>query len=216
MKNLTQSIISENEKNNAYKLELINNLDNADVSKLDWRLSDLLTAGQKKKLVSLEELKEALKSRNKKAQEKKNLKDLENLNFSNLDDIETLTINVEWKKSQMWGMNPTAEAYVNGIGHVSSGSIGGCGYDKQSTAVARVLNQVPQLIKKLYELKENNIDTKNHNLFGYGSGYGVLPSFEGGVGVSCYDRIFNAIGYTFETISNGKMFDVYRISRKKD
>lgn len=216
MKNLAKAIISENEKNNAYKVELIDNLDNTDVSKLDWRLSDLLTAGQKKKLFSLEELKEVLKSRNKKAQEKRNLKELERLNFANLEDIETLTINVEWKRSQMWGMNPTAEAYVNGIGHVSSGSIGGCGYDKQSTAVARVLNQVPQLIKKLYELKENNTDVKNHDLFGYGSGYGVLPSFEGGVGVNCYDRIFNAIGYEFKTISNGKMFDVYQISRKKE
>lgn len=216
MKNLAKSIVSENEKNNAYKLELINNLDNTDIAKLDWRLSDLLTAGQKKKLFSLEELKEVLKSRNKKVQEKRNLKDLERLDFASLEDIETLTINVEWKRSQMWGMNPTAEAYVNGIGHVSSGSIGGCGYDKQSTAVANVLNQVPQLIKKLYELKENNVDVKNHDLFGYGSGYGVLPSFEGGVGVSCYYKIFDSIGYEFKTISNGKTFDVYQISRKKE
>lgn len=214
MKNLANAIVKENEKNNAYKLELINNLDANDVSKLDWRLSDLLTAGQKKKQFSLVELKEVLKSRNKKAQEKRNLQELQRLEFSNLEDIETLTINVEWKRSQMWGMNPTAEAYVNGIGHVSSGSIGGCGYDKQSTAVARVLNQVPQLIKKLYELKENNVDVKNHDLFGYGSGYGVLPSFEGGVGVSCYYKIFESIGYEFKTISNGKTFDVYQISRK--
>lgn len=216
MKNLAKAIVSENEKNNAYKLELINTLDNTDVSKLDWRLSDLLTAGQKKKLFSLEELKEVLKSRNKKAQEKKNLKDLERLNLASLEDIETLTINVEWKRSQMWGMNPNAEAYINGIGHVSSGSISGCGYDKQSTAVAKVLNQVPQLIKKLYELKENNVETKNHDLFGYGSGYGVLPSFEGGVGVSCYYKIFDSIGYEFKTISNGKTFDVYQISCKKE
>lgn len=214
MKNLSNAIVKENEKNNAYKLELIDNLDTTDVSKLDWRLSDLLTAGQKKKLFSLVELKEVLKSRNKKAQEKKNLKDLERLNFANLEDIETLTINVEWKRSQMWGMNPTAYAYINGVGHVSSGSIGGCGYDKKCTVVARVLNQVPQLIKKLYELKENNVDVKNHDLFGYGSGYGVLPSFEGGVGVSCYDKIFESIGYEFKTISNGKTFDVYQISRK--
>lgn len=216
MENLAKAIVSENYKNNAYKLELIDNLDNTDVSKLDWRLSDLLTAGQKKKQFSLEELKEVLKSRNKKAQEKRNIKDLENLNFANLEDIETLTINVEWKRSQMWGMNPTAEAYVNGIGYVSSGSIGKCGYDKQSTAVAKVLNQVPQFIKKLYELKENNVETKNRDLFGYGSGYGVLPSFEGGVGVSCYNSIFNAIGYEFKTILHGKTFEVYQITRKNE
>jgi hypothetical protein len=65
----------------------------------------------------------------------------------------------------------------------------------------------------MYELKNKKHKLTNRELFGYGSGYGILPNFEGGVGVSCYDRIFNAIGYEFKTVSSGKTFDVYRISK---
>ena len=213
MKNLALAIVNENVKNNNFKLELIEALTDTNVKNLDWSLSDLLTAGQKKKDFSIEQLKEVLKDRLKKAIEKRNLKDLQKLNFKDLEDIESVVINVEWKRSQMWGMNPNANAYINGVGEVSSGSISGCGYDKQSTAVANVLNQIPQLIRKMYEVKENNTDVKNHELFGYGSGYGVLPYFEGGVGVGCYNKILNKIGYSFETVTSGKVFDVYKISK---
>lgn len=213
MKNLALAIVNENVKNNKFKIELIESLTDTNVKNLDWRLSDLLTAGQKKKDFNIEQLKEVLKDRLKKAIEKRNLKNLQKLNFKDLEDIESVVINVEWKRSQMWGMNPNANAYINGVGEVSSGSISGCGYDKQSTAVAKVLNQIPQLIKKMYEVKENNIDVKNHELFGYGSGYGVLPYFKGGVGVGCYNKILNKIGYSFETITSGKTFDVYKISK---
>ena len=67
----------------------------------------------------------------------------------------------------------------------------------------------------MFELKDKtkNAKLKNHEVFGYGSGYGILPSFEGGVGVSCYDRIFNKIGYKFETIASGKNFDVFKITK---
>jgi len=213
MENLSIALAQHITKDNQFKLDLINNLNTEDVTKLDWRLLDLLTKGQKAKQFSLEQLKEVLKQRLNKHLEKSLNQELKNLEFSDLPKIETLTINVEWKKSNMWGMNPTAEAYINGVGQVSSGSIGGCGYDKQSTAVARVLNQVPQFLKLMYELKNKNVEIKNHELFGYGSGYYVLPSFEGGVGVSCYPKIFEKIGYKFETVASGKTFDVYKITK---
>jgi hypothetical protein len=215
MENLAKAIVKENEKNNNWKVELINNLTNTDIKNLDWRLKELLTAGQKKKQYILNELKEVLKIRLKKESDKRNETDLQKLQFNDLQSINELTITVEWKKSSMWGMNPAAESYINGVGFVSSGSISGCGYDKGCTAVARVLNQVPQFQKLMFELKDKtkNVNLKNHDIFGYGSGYGVLPSFEGGVGVSCYDRIFNKIGYKFETVSSGKTFDVYKITK---
>jgi len=215
MKNLAKAVVKENEKNNSYKTNLIDNLVDSNISTLDWRLKGLLTAGQKKKQYSLNELKEVLKIRLKKENEKRNDDSLQKLQFNELPQIDELTVTVEWKKSKMWGMNPTAESYVNGIGFVSSGSISGCGYDKQSTAVAKVLNQVPQFMQLMYSFKDKskNVNLKNHEVFGYGSGYGVLPSFEGGVGVSCYDRIFNKIGYKFETLSSGKTFDVYKITK---
>ncbi len=95
-----------------------------------------------------------------------------------------------------------------------SGSIDGYGYDKQSTAVANCLNQIDEILKMLYTIKNDNIDKENRDLLGYGSGYGLTPSIEGGVGVSCYPYIFSKLGYEFKTIASGKTFDVYTITKK--
>ena len=129
-------------------------------------------------------------------------------------------ITIEWKKSKMWGSNPTAEctySYRDANGDVRtnrvySGSVGGCGYDKESTAVANCLNQINEVLKPLYLLKDKNINIDNHVLFGYGTGYGITPSIEGGVGVLCYNSIFNKIGYDFKCIAIGRNFDVFTIS----
>lgn len=121
-------------------------------------------------------------------------------------------IDVEWKRNRTWGANPSAEGWSTD-GYFSSGSIGGCGYDKESTAVAKVLNQSNAVLKLLYAIKNEQPDAKNHDLFGYGSGYGLLPSIEGGVGVSCYPRIFEKLGYKFETVASGKSFTAYRITK---
>ena len=217
MKNLSKQLVAEVLKSKKETLQSINKIDFAEAKKLEWYLNNLLPAGKQNEVFnSVIELKEYLKKR----LELRTSKKLESLNKQlvfndNLEEIESLTITVEWKKSSMWGSNPTAEAYINGIGRVSSGSIGGCGYDKCSTAVANVLNQVPQFKKLMCELKNklSNCKKTNRELFGYGSGYGIIPTFEGGVGVSCYDRIFNSIGYEFKTVSSGKTFDVYRISK---
>jgi len=131
-------------------------------------------------------------------------------------DIESVTVSVEWKPSRMWGNNPTAEGRFygsDGFNSYKSGSISGCGFDKGSTAVADVLNQSNALLKALYMVKEQNINTINRDLFGYGSGYGIKPYFEGGVGVSCYNAIFNKIGFNFNCTASGKRFDVYSVSR---
>jgi hypothetical protein len=178
---------------------------------------ELLPANKKKyTFKSVQECRSYLVDRLEKHTFKKLQKTFQLLEFNeNLPQIEKLVITVEWKKSSMWGMNPNAETYVNGVGRISSGSIGGCGYDKQSTAVANVLNQIPQFKKLLFAVKDKKVKLKNHEMFGYGSGYGILPSFESGVGVSCYDKIFNKIGYKFETISSGKAIDVYQITKIK-
>ena len=122
----------------------------------------------------------------------------------------------------MWGSNPSADcvySYRDANGdlrsnRVLSGSIGGCGYDKQSEAVARCLNQINEILKLLYTIKNDNIGENNRDLFGYGSGYGITPSIEGGVGVSCYPYIFEKLGYEFKTIASGNTFDVYTITKK--
>lgn len=217
MKNLAKQLKKEVLTRKTEKLNSINTIDFCDAKQLPWYLSQLLPKSKEKHIfASVTELKDYLKKRLEIHIVKK-IESLEKqLIFSeSLQPLTELTISVEWKKSSMWGMNPTAEVVVNGVGRISSGSISGCGYDKQSTAVANVLNQVPQLIKLMYEFKNKpkNVMQKNNDVFGYGSGYGILPSFEGGVGVSCYNSILNKIGYKFETITSGKTFDVFKVSK---
>lgn len=141
--------------------------------------------------------------------------------IKNAGKLISARIQVEWKKSRMWGMNPSAEMWVQftnkegqqDSAYFVSGSIGGCGYDKLSTATAQVLNQCNEALKMLYTAKNKAIDTKNHELIGYGSGYGILPSFEGGVGVDCHKRIFEKLGYKFKCTASGKTFDAYEITK---
>lgn len=133
-------------------------------------------------------------------------------------------ISVEWKRNSTWGANPTAD--VRTVDGWFTGHASGCGYDKESAAVAEALNQSAAVRKVLYTLAENALQNgKSFSRFangnvswgdviGYGSGYAVLPYFEGGVGVSCFWSILKNAGYEIRHVSNGKMYDCYFVSRK--
>jgi hypothetical protein len=133
-----------------------------------------------------------------------------------------LIITVEWKKSRMWGSNPSATTNYG----VSSSSIGGCGYDKHSTATAEVLNQCPEILKKLYLKEEERLQQlaistlsdedkekylSRRSFIGYGSGYGVIPSFSGGVGVGCHQRICEGLGFVWSNITSTNTVDVHMV-----
>ena len=140
--------------------------------------------------------------------------------------VKSLTINIEWKKSRTWGHCPAAYAEV----HFQDGSFtrsrvyraSGCGYDKESTVIAECFNEY--LRYKLYEkheLKSNiNGETVNHpyGVYYYGAedqqpddrGYISRPSYNGGVGTSCYYDIAKFIGGKFEHLAGGNSFDAYR------
>ena len=131
------------------------------------------------------------------------------------------TITIEWKRSATWGHNPTAElryCFKRGDGeqwgHIDGSSVGGCGYDKESTAAAQVLNQCPEALKPLYAAKDAHMSENSHKAIGYGAGYAARPYFEGGVGISCFRSIYENLGYKWENVPSGKTFDVYRISKK--
>ncbi len=119
-------------------------------------------------------------------------------------------ITVEWTKSKTWGSNP--RSYTN-HGFESS-SIGGCGYDKLSTATAQALNSNKSILKLMYAQKNNILDKSNHELLGYGSGYGLLPAFEGGVGTSSHIKILDNIGLDMKSITSTKHTDVFLITIK--
>ena len=80
----------------------------------------------------------------------------------------------------------------------------------------KVLNEYKPLIKMLYSFKNEamgkseHLKIDNRELFGYGSGYGILPYFESGVGTSCYYKILNTIGLELKNINDS----LYVITRK--
>ena len=150
---------------------------------------------------------------------------LEKLNrVANAPDLDFISVSVDWVRSHTWGYNPHSEVRTNtGIYY---GSASGCGYDKESAAVAGAFNSYDSILKALYTLKENGLkagktDTSatvctgfdNRNICGYGSGYSVLPYFEGGVGVSCFWPILKRCGFNVTEYHN-KHSDFYTISKE--
>lgn len=118
-----------------------------------------------------------------------------------------IEIVTKWSKSRMWGENPKTEIkaiFDDEIEYYQSGRVSGCGYDKLSTAVAKALNKCEPILKKMYAIKEKNINKANREIFGYGSGYGLLPHFEGGVGITSTISILENLGYqvTYEFSNN--------------
>lgn len=141
----------------------------------------------------------------------------EELNFiesvENAEDFKSLTISIEWKKSKMWGANPTPYTDKGFIGS----SIGGCGYCKHSTATAQALNSDLSLLKLLYAMEERRLKQKptipNRRAFiGYGSGSYALPKFDGGVGVSSHQSIIESLHLKWKHSISTDSNDVYTIS----
>lgn len=188
--------------------------------------SDLLPRGKKVDKMSITELRAYLIDRKQKAVYKAIEREVNRVKtVMSAGELTSIKIQIEWKRSRMWGNNPTAELWASfkrqdgntDSVYIKGSSIGGCGYDKQSTAVAEVLNQVNEVLKPFYILKDKALKTdnnvKNGDLLGYGAGYGLLPSFKGGVGVSCYPKIFEKICFKFSNVASGSNFDAYTIER---
>lgn len=163
--------------------------------------------------ISREKCIEYAVKRKTKALEKEYVEALERLEaIENAPDLEYADITVEWTRSATWGSNPKATVIVNGVRREESHSIGGCGYDKESTAIARAMNCNDTMLKLACMAVEN--DSKPYAINNFIE-YLSLPSFEGGVGVSSYRSAFESMGYKWENVSSGKHFDVYTICKIK-
>lgn len=138
-------------------------------------------------------------------------------------DLQYIELSVYWKKSSCYGSHPTAEARTNN--GYTSGHAGGWGYDKESAAVAEAFNKNNSILKALYMLKETMLEAgnsdasktactgvDNRNICGYGSGYSILPYFEGGVGVGCFWDILKKCGFQCSA-HYGKHETFYSISK---
>ena len=165
--------------------------------------------------------------------EKKHFLDLYKEAIKNAEAVAaapTLTacrISVEWKKSRVWGYNPavTVDAWTvdaDGVTEctTTTGRASGCGYDKQSAAIAEAFNASPAILKALYNAEEKRLKGREsrkqsrRDFIGYGSGSSARPYFEGGCGVSVFYKIFENCGYNFDQVASGKTFDAYNITKK--
>lgn len=141
-------------------------------------------------------------------------------------DVQRIAIHVEWKKSRTWGYNPHASVIVNQANRYE-GSASGCGYDKRTAAIAEALNQNASVRRMLYTAKEKALQAgydpesakthgpeSNRYCIAYGAGYGVLPYFEGGVGMESFVSVFEACGLKVtERNETGKYYDFYYIEK---
>lgn len=178
-----------------------------------WYYKQLLTPTTKSKKWELQELKDYLIKRETKKNDKKLSEYSEKLDrVAEADELREVTISIEWNRNRTWGACPKAQADVN-YNRFFSSSITGCGYDKESTAFSAAINQSREFLKAMYLVKENNITKSCHELFGYGSGYGILPRLEGGVGTSCYPTIFEKIGFKLAKVASGKSYDCYTATK---
>lgn len=147
---------------------------------------------------------------------------------ANAPEVDYITVNVKYRRSSTWGYNPAVEVITSGESDIFRGYASGCGYDKESTAVADAFNKSLGILKVLYTLKEKALEAgesdksktactghNNKNCVGYGAGYSVIPYFEGGVGVSCFWDILKKAGFDI-SCNYGKHENFYRLNREKE
>lgn len=121
---------------------------------------------------------------------------------------QSVDISVEWSRSRTWGWNP--HATVRGWARVTTDSASGCGYDKESAAIAGAMNANPEIMRILYDHAEKG------EAFPYSViTFAGLPSFDGGCGVSCFRSVFEACGYEWREVASGKTYNAYTMTRKE-
>jgi hypothetical protein len=124
-----------------------------------------------------------------------------------MPDVLTLEIEIEWRKSNTWGFCPVASMRwkdANGWHYEERAAYAsGCGYDKESTVVAKCCNKV--LSGMLWRKK----NTRKNIPYGISLANTFFPRFDGGVGMSCYYRIASFLGGKLEHVASGKTYDKY-------
>ena len=220
MEKLKNNVKKENAKQLKKAISDLKKAKKSDLIDL-WYYREKLTAQQIEKLnnkeLTTKEIKEMLQKKIIKEYRKrleKDLKRIETIAQAN-NEIENINISINWVKSPAWGYNPHATITTNN-GGITEGRASGCGYDKESAAIAEALNKNNDILKLLYVAKNKKMTLKNNSnrdLLGYGSGYGVLPYFEGGVGASSLMNIFRKLGYNIQEYHTNTS-DFYTITKK--
>ena len=211
MEKLKKLVEKETTKESKNAIDNLKKRDKNDILNL-WYYKDKLTDTQYNKYINNEltdkQIKEILKKKIIKEYEKrkdKTLKRIETITQAN-EKITNINISVNWVKNATWGYNPHATITTD-FGTMTEGKASGCGYDKESAAIAEALNKNNDILKLLYIAKNKKMTFKNnnnHDLLGYGSGCGVIPYFEGGVGASSLMNILKKLGYNVQEYHTDK------------
>lgn len=136
-----------------------------------------------------------------------------------------IRIEVNWKKNHTWGANPTAEVWADKYFGISR-SVGGCGYDKESTAIAEPFNRSKQMAKiaiiaKFIDTKFKDMSWKEKNekdifTYSYGVRFTLFHNngiyWEGGVGASSFMNTIKTAGYRMDAEFHQKYIDCYQFS----
>lgn len=211
--NLKNSLVSKNNEEVKRQLE---NIENENMNILNFYTTNLRQEQYKEGKISMDKFKACAKTKMLKETKKqldKELKELEKVE-NNHKIFDNLYIQISSKKTNM-GYQFKA-TLSDGFETIEGRFTGGWGYDKLSSAISEVLNEYLPLKELLYNYKEKYLfenkllQADNHDILGYGSGYGILPYFEGGVGVSSYYKIFNTIGLEFKQVND----TLYIITKK--
>lgn len=153
-------------------------------------------------------IKRIIKVRNKKRDDFTTLCD----ELESIALVKEIKISVDWKRSQLYGLNPMAEVSAwteKGEVYITkSRRVTGYGFCKLSTAVAEALNDNKAIMSIMHVCESENLP--------YGvNAFHRQPNaiFVGGVGVDCYFEVFDAIGLVCTEVSNADTFNSYYIYR---
>ena len=213
MNNLLNSISLEGKK----ELEkVVKNIEAGNMNTINFYITDLRKQQLKDGKITLEKAQQiAIKKASKEIEKQTNKKIEKVRDIGSADEsMEDINIIIKIKKSCL-GYQCKA-TLITGKTRIEGKFTGGWGYDKLSTAMAEVLNQYHPLMKLMYNyiddkmFEEASLTINNHEVLGYGSGYGILPYFESGVGVSSFYTIFDNLGLKLNKVTD----ELYRITKK--
>ena len=213
MNNLLNSIRLEGKK----ELEkVVKNIEAGNMNTINFYITDLRKQQLKDGKITLEKVQQIAIKKASKEIEKQTAKKMDQVKniYATIENMEDINIIVQTKKTNL-GYQHKAILATDTL-RIEGKYTGGWGYDKLSTAIAEVLNQYHPLMKVMYEyidnkmFEEGSLTVNNHEVLGYGSGYGILPYFESGVGVESFYKIFDNLGLKLTQVTD----EFYRITKK--
>ena len=196
--------------------KVVKNIEAGNMNTINFYITDLRKQQLKDGKITLEKVQQIAIKKATKEVEKQTAKKMDQVKniYATMENIEDINIIVQHKKTNL-GYQYKATLATEKT-RIEGKYTGGWGYDKLSSAIAEVLNQYKPLMKLMYNyiddkmFEEGSLTINNHKVLGYGSGYGILPYFESGVGVSSFYTIFDNLGLKLTQVTD----EFYRITKK--